>query len=449
MRLTRLAVIALALSQGAYLLAWSPTERVDRKPSGYAALHPAIAVGPDGVPRAVWEERLLQQALDKVMYARREGDTWTIPLNVSRDSGDIRFPALAMDGLGRAVVVWSEEGRARIKYVRQMDDTWSLPKLCFPYTGITPRLVSDGRGRLHLLYEDLASHGGIWYSYFLPVPDSWTTPTRVALGTGEVGWSSLAVDRFDHLHAVWMDWGTNGLDYALNDGTGWAAPTPLPDPAPDAQSCEPAVAADSSGRPFVFWQERWSGYWLYHSRQDDTAWTTPVKFCDVQGDLPSACGGPLGEVHVLWNTVGLLHAAVSDSGWSAIETLDAASSFESAVTQSGGDLHAIWRRGGSLFYSRQALSGVRDDHAGLRAGGDWLRTLVGTSHLAVHLDEPETADLLVLNAAGARVSHVNLGLLAAGTHIVRLPTSDTAAGVYFCRVRAGCKVLTTKMARTR
>lgn len=453
MRISTLTVIGIALLQAGNLLAWTTPERVDRKPPGYAAYYPCIAVGRDGLPQVAWSEVLVQHAIDKVMYARRDGDTWTAQMNVSRDSGDIRFPAIALDSAGGAVVVWSQEGTTTIRYVRQMDDSWSLPKLCFPNKGITPRLVSDSRGQVHLLFEELTGHGGIWYSYYVPEADTWATPIAVATSTSPLGWSSLAVDRLDHLHAVWGDWGTYGVDYSTFDGIHWSVPEAVPDPYSDRQSCDPCVAVDTAGRPYVFWQERAGGYWLYWSYLKDSSWRVPSRFYSAEGGNPSAAGDSAGRVHVIWNcwdNNGLLHTGWTDTCWTVPETVEAGSCFESGLAVAGSSLHAIWRRGGSLFYGRQAVPGMeeRGQRDG-RAGGDWLRAAAGASTLLLHLDEPETVDLMVYDATGTEVFRARPQFLVAGTHAVSVVAADLASGVYFCRLRAGTRVLSAKMMQTR
>jgi len=450
-RLTSLAVFASALLQAGYLFAWTPPQRVDRRPEGYVASSPALTVESSGVVHAAWAETPASRYQDKIVYARRDRDTWTIPLNISRDSGDFRSPAIALDSFGRATIVWSQEGTAIIRYVRQMNDTWSLPKLCFPYTGITPRLVSDGRGRLHLLYEDLASHGGIWYSYFLPVPDSWTTPTRVALGTGELGWSSLAVDRFDHLHAVWMDWGTNGLDYAFNDGMGWSQPVRLPDPAPGDYSCEPRVTVDTAARPHVVWQERSGGYRLYYSTMFSDTWTTPRQLYSGNAGGPAICTDSAGRLHIVWGWGdGLQHIESVDTGWSSPEYITQVSS-KGEVVADRRLVHALWRDSHfNIFYSNNGTPGVGETmKAGLLFVSFRAVTSTGRLMASFSLSVAGRVVLSVYDAAGRSALERDWGALSAGTHSIPLNLDSVPAGLYFGLLRAGNASQVAKFTKVR
>ena len=90
MKLRKLTVAACVLAgAGQILLAWSPPERVDRRPANFRAGAPTLAVSANSVVHFAWYEAPDSNPyLQKVMYAFRTCDTWSIPLNISRDSGD-------------------------------------------------------------------------------------------------------------------------------------------------------------------------------------------------------------------------------------------------------------------------------------------------------------------------------------------------------------------------
>jgi len=438
-RLTTLVVFASALLQAGHLFAWTPPQRVDRRPEGYVVYLHDIAVGRDGTPNAVWSECKAGTYYEKTMFARRTDDSWTTPLNVSRDSGDIRTPAIVLDGNGDPSVVWSEASYGRMRYVRRLGDTWSLPKLCFANSGQTPRLASDSRGRVHLLFEDMASQGGIWYSYYIADADSWMTPARVALGTWWLGWSDLAVDRNDHLHAVWMDYGTNGLDYACNDGTGWSAQAPLPDPAPNDQSCEPRIAVDTAARPHVVWQERSGGYWLYYSCRDADSWTSPARLSPQNTGPPVTCTDNLSRIYVVYGWYDGLRCVVrTDTGWSTPEQVSDTVSLEE-IAADGRLVHVVWREQWRIYYSNNGVPGVSGANAGLRLRSLGLRvTTAGHGCLvSFSLGAECRVTLSILDVAGRRFVERDLGKLGVGTHSVPLSLDSVPAGLYFGLLRAG------------
>ncbi len=444
----RSGLLALCLAAGAgRAQAWTTPERVDRRPEHYVIYLSDIAVAHNGTPHVVWSECPSGTYYEKVMYARKLQDTWTVPLNISRDSGDLRTPAIALDVSGSPMVVWSQEGAAIIRYVRQVDDTWSLPKQCFPNNGITPRLVSDSRGRVHLVFEDLASPGGIWYSYYVASADSWATPVRVALGTSELGWSSLAVDRNDHLHAAWMNYGTNGIDYAYYDGTGWSAPTPLPDPAPSDQSCEPRIAVDTAARPLVVWQERSGGYWLYYSCRDADSWTSPTRLSPLNAGPPSICTDSFSRVYVVWGWYQGLRCVVrTDTGWTAPEQISDTTAMQE-IASDGQLVHIAWRDAyWNLCYCNSGAPGVAESRLELLhpSLGIHVSTTGQRCRATFFLDAASRVSLSVLDAAGRRIYENDLGELRAGSHSVLLSLDSVPTGLYFGRLYTGNVTLVTK-----
>jgi hypothetical protein len=440
----RLATAATCLMAAAGLWsavhAWTAPERVDRRPEGYHTFMPALTVTPDDAVHVVWAESPAPGFEEKVMYARKNGDAWTIPANISRDSGDLRTQVIASDTLGRLVVVWSEEGGARIRYVRQLGDTWSLPKLCFPDHGITPRVVADSRGRIHLVFEDLASQGGIWYSYYVADADSWATPSRVALGTAELGWSSLAVDRFDHLHAVWGNWGTYGIDYAHNDGSGWTQPAPLPDPDTSGQSCDPCVAADLAGKPHVVWEERThAGYFTYYSTMDGDSWTTPCRPYDQTGSRPVVATDTFNQVHAVWGrNDGMRHAVRAESGWGDPVVFTDSAIFNKSMVRHGTVLYVAWELADwTIAYSEHRVTGALEDDRPLRVALGPGMFLTPGLLLTYTLRETLPVRVVLVDATGRLTCSRTLGLQGPGTHKCQLAKAPVRPGVYFVQVRAG------------
>jgi hypothetical protein len=443
MRKMRLAV-GLVLAAAA--LAWTPPERVDRKPEDYRTHLRALAVGRDGTIHVVWSETRGSEFLEKIMHSRRQGDTWTIPVNISRDSGDIRVAAIVLDSEGRALVVWSEESYARMRYVRQLGDTWSVPKLCFPNNGIAPRLALDSRGRIHLLFEELGGQDAIWYSQYMPAGDSWATPSLVADDEGSLGRSDLAVDSRDWLRAVWMNWGTYGIDYSHNDGSGWSEPVALPDPAPEGQSCDPRIACDAAGCPHVVWQERWGWCWIYHSTLSSDTWTTPFRVYDTEGGRPAVCCDDAGRVHVIWHwAYGMRYRTLAADSW--LEP--------GVVSPTGGSpqvvavrslLHLVFRDEWRIFYSRHDASGIEEEPQRLEGqGGLSVAVSAHELRLGLLMESPGQVLVQVLDSAG-RVRACRSGIrLDAGYHELTVPIKDLASGAYLCRVTTGSEIRSAKL----
>jgi len=449
MKPRKFVVLIFAAGLAATAAAWTPPERVDRRPDNYVTYGNDIAVGPDGTPHIVWSECPRETYLEMVKYSRRDHDTWTVPINISRDSGDLRQPAVVVDSAGRPLAVWSEVYAARIRYARFLGDSWSLPKLCFSTGGITPRLVIDSRDRTHLLFEKYGRPGVIWYSYYVSEADSWAQPCTVASGPFELGWSDIAADRQGNLHAVWMDYSTFGIGYSSNDGTGWSEPVRLPDPAPgpDDYSCYPRVATDTSCRPHVVWEERSGGYWVYYSALVGDTWSTPFRVYDQRGGIPKICCDEDDRAHVIWSwTYGLRHRSRIAGAWNdpVVVTDDSLAMLQELAT-SPGRLHLSFRGGWSVFYSTQpSAGGVSDEDQPQRVRRFKVAVVAGGLILRFDVQERCNAAVSLWDSAGRLAWSCSLGQLEPGHHEGRVSVRQLPSGIYVCRLEAGGGVSAAK-----
>ncbi|MEO0068204.1 MAG: T9SS type A sorting domain-containing protein [candidate division WOR-3 bacterium] len=435
--------------------AWTPPERVDRKPDNYVTYDNDIAVDRNGTPHIVWSECKRETYYEKVMYARRDGDTWTIPVNVSRDSGDFLVVAIAIDTFGVPIVVWSKEYEARIRYSRLVGDTWSVPKLVFPIYAFTPRLVVDHHNRIHLLCESPGtSEGVIWYSYYISDADSWAEPCTVAFCPSRgLGWSNITVDRYDRLHAVWMDYQTYGLGYSYKDSSGWSEPMRLPDPSGSHQSCDPAVACDLLGRPHVVWEERSGGYWIYYSMFDGDSWSTPFLLYEEGGGRPQIVCDRYNRLHVVWACdYGLRHKIKADTGWIGPIVVTERSGLL-ALTAGTEALHLATRLSGfCLYYLSHNLSEGVEENGLLNNIENSPRLMVPgmtKNGLEVgYIISKETEVLLeVFDVQGRCVWQRRVGKQKSGWYKLRVPAP--CAGLYFVRLIAGPVILTRRCVKVK
>jgi hypothetical protein len=439
------AVIIAALLVAPQLLAWTPPERVDRRPDGYHASVPAVAVDPSGGVHAVWTETPASGFQDKIMYAQKLGDTWSVPVFISRDSGDIRAPRIISDTAGQLIVVWSEEWAARIRYVRQLGDTWSVPKLAFTHNGILPRLVMDSRGQIHMLFEEFTARSGIRYSYYAAEADSWATPQLVASGPGDLGSSDLAVDRWDRLHAVWGDWNTYGLGYSRRDSSGWTAPVALPDPSPSSQSCDPNVAVDTLGLPHVVWEERCSGYYIHCMRFTGDSWTTPLRLYEQNARVPAIEPDDRGRMLVVWGSDdSLRYVFRTDSGWTDPMSITGPSAWPYQMVQGRSRLHLVWRGQWTIGYSEHSSQGACEEEAVLdRPGAVRVTSVRARLRVSLTLAHSGRVGIRILDAGGRTVGETAVAVRQPGIH--EFDVGDSLSnGVYFCQVSAGGKLQTFK-----
>ncbi|MBM3314650.1 hypothetical protein FJY71_02245 [candidate division WOR-3 bacterium] len=421
---------------------------MDRRPDNYVTYDNDIAVGQDGTPHVVWSECPRGTYFQKTMYARRDHDTWTIPINVSRDSGDFRAPAIVADTAGLPLVVWSEQYAARIRYTRPNGDTWLMPKLAFARSGVVPRMVVDIGNRVHMLFGEIGGSGSVWYSFYDSGADSWAVPSLAADDSGDLGWHDLTADRFGRLHAVWMNYRTYGVDYSVYDGDTWSTPEHLPDPAPSGQSCDPRIACDTLGRPHVVWEERYGGYWVYYSWRDGDSWTTPYRLYDQNGGRPKVCCDEADRTHVIWNwTYGVLHRTKVGDTWRdpiAVTTSGAAMLHE--LARSPGRLHLSYRDDWGVFYSTHPTAGGIAE-ATARPGLARLTAATqagGSARLRFEVSEWCDVAVSFWDSAGRLALSCSLGRLGPGRHDAVVPVRQLPSGTYVCRLKAGGRLSAAK-----
>lgn len=435
----RLALVATRLVAVAGLWsavhAWTTPERVDRKPDNYVVYLCDIAASRGGTPHVVWSECPSGTYYEKIMYARKLQDTWSIPINISRDSGDLRMPDIVMDNTGMPLVVWWEEGHGWFRYVRPVGDTWSVPKLAFSQGAAIPRLALDIRGQIHLLFD---GSNGVWHSRYVNEADSWTTPDRVA--AGNLSWQDIATDRSGHLHAVWMDYNTYGLGYSLYDGKRWSEPEPLPDPAPGSyQSCDPRIATDVNRRPHVVWQERAGGYILYYTERSADTWTTPYRLFGPSGGRQSILADSTDRLHVVWDwDYGVRYIMHTASGWTDPVSVTDSNAFVYGFTQSAARFHVVMRQNWGVWYSEHDLDGIGDETPDIGARLPLRACRSGSGYrLEFFLVGSGDARLELADALGRIARVVRLGRLSPGRHQVELSLDSVPSGVYFCRLLTG------------
>jgi hypothetical protein len=367
-------------------LAWTPPQRIDRKPTGYLCSRPNLAFDQSGVAHAVWSETPEEgRYYNKVMYCRRTGDTWTIPVNVSRDSGDIRWSVVLVMADGSLMVAWSEEGAAKLRYVRQLGDTWSVPKLCFAAHGITPALALDSSGCVHLLFEEFTGRGGIWHSRYLAQPDSWTTPGRVDSSDLPLGFSDISAAPDGRLHAVWMSWGTHAVHYSRFEADTWTAPTRLPDLDTAHLSIAPRVAVDTAGTPHVLWEERTFGQWICYSTLAGDTWTSPFLL-DTMGFEPDVFADQRGLVHVVWTwNAGMVYRVREDSAWSEPQRIiEGPLAPLQRLDGKTRKLGLIWRQAWCILYSENGPAAIAETPEPKRAEPLPGPTIVGDVLIWMH-----------------------------------------------------------------
>ncbi len=191
----------------------------------YACVAPEIAVNPlDNAVHCVWHDLGSATTDAEIWHTYFDGETWSVPENVTNDTYDSGWPDIAIDSLGRIHLVWMDYGTYDIFYSCWNGTTWTSPVNISNLSGqsCAPRIAIDRDNNPHVVWEERIDRGGIYYIYFNGV--NWETPTLIDTAiSGEIVTSQpdISIDRFNKAHIVWrrQDNEEDNIYYALYSGS--------------------------------------------------------------------------------------------------------------------------------------------------------------------------------------------------------------------------------------
>ncbi|MBI3977782.1 MAG: hypothetical protein HY331_06315 [Chloroflexi bacterium] len=303
--------------------------------------------------------------------------TFPTPTNLSSNSGDSRFPAMAIDATGQVTLVWADTtaGTPQIlgrrwtagggwgaAVVVASGASLARPAVAVvPSTGAAAVAWLSGSDVFYRLWPQTSgvlgaagqiSNGGVLAS-----------PAVAADGAGAVHvfWIGASGSAADLFHRVDRG-GVLGSVEALSGGT--------------AESDPPAAAADGTGAVHVAWADSGSGNReIFYRSWSGAAWSAPANLSGSAGysALPAlSAGATAGTVVLTWsdNNVGgaiawrIYTRELSGGGWSApVDVSGDTGNLTTSASFVGGDgvRHFVWSRpstfGGSVGY-RNLSSGA-------------------------------------------------------------------------------------------
>lgn len=308
---------------------------------------PAAAVAPDGTvwvayvefaQNAEYERRRFERADpnefsylaappggDQIFLIRYSSDRWTGPIAVSDPGADIYRCAVAVDGAGRAWVVWSENKRNNFDlYARivRPDGSVSAVQRVTASKGsdLDPVATSDSNGRVWIAWQGfgerdaeifVARQEGDVFAEAVPITSSPANEWHPAIAADPRGSVAVAWDSYSK--------GDYDVYFRVADIKGRFGPATLAAGSPRFEA-RPSAVYDKAGRLWLAWEEsaeRWgkdfgayesSGTGLYHSRY------VVVRAFDGSRALQPATGpGPalLGNAHAAQSDVTLPDASLA------------------------------------------------------------------------------------------------------------------------------------------
>lgn len=338
---------------GSVFAQWGPARIIKEARDTIITISPyyymrAISTDPFGRVHLVW----MQEPIDTsggfysvTCYQRSTdwGSTWEAPIRLSQPNEGGDYPSVAADGLGNVHVVWTallRTGEYWAIYRRSTDggQTWE-PETMLVYNSksfpITPQLVADGKGTVHLV------------------------------------WS----------HPVWPAYTEVGYKRSSDGGVTWSSDTLLTNSP--LMNCPVPIALDSQGNPHICWEEYGFPYpgrlWYKNSTDGGLTWNPSVLIADSDTTLPGAPNiavDGLGRVYVFFTAYWgskpdstwerqIIYRVSKDTGWTfgprtPLTVYPASPGPASVIADFNGGVHAVWGDGpGSLlFYNGSTDGGV-------------------------------------------------------------------------------------------
>ena len=274
------------------------------------------------------------------VYSTDNGETWLEPINVSRtDSLSSDEPTLAIDSDNVLHCLWRQAYRVapestwhRYLFYSQFDgDSWSLPYqvTMTPNSGTSlySSLIVDSYDRLHAVWDEQLAPFGSDYDIFYSCYNgtTWSGPYNISDDNYDSAFPCLAIDSGDTLHLVWRKRVSgHPIMYSKYNGINWSTHSVIATTPNASWSGAPIIIVNSISRPQVIWSNDATGNAeLYYIQYIDTAWTLPYNLSNSDHNSvgPNISIDTSGNLHIVWmedidlNRYDIYYRTHSNGSW--------------------------------------------------------------------------------------------------------------------------------------
>ena len=307
-------------------------------PNGQDAANPQVAMDNNGNAIIVWHQN--SGTGNQIYKSEYRNGSWSHPAylsdNISPDGSDARYPRVAMDNNGNAIIVWDQldGSNSQIFKSEYRNGSWSHPtdlsNNISPdgQNAYNPKVVMDGNGNSIIVWEQ---QDGINFQIFKSEyrNGSWIHPAQltdnISLNGQTANSPQVAMDNYGNAIIVWYQ--NDGANYQIFKSeyrnSGWIHPANLSDNiSPDGKfAYNPQVAMDDNDNAIIVWmQESGTGDHIFKSEYRNGAWIHPVGLSDnisldgqtayfpVQISMDNA-----GNAIIVWNQSDGIHKQIFKS----------------------------------------------------------------------------------------------------------------------------------------
>lgn len=270
---------------------------------------PAAVLGPDGEVHLVFAKEFFNQW--NVFYTRYEHGQWSLPILVSKTSGNSTLPDLTVDDAGVLHAVWADEktglnsGRKEVAiYHGWLANTW-LSREIPNARGSAPVITFDPQRKvLHVAWQSRGVGDGPWEVFHLQgITYEWSLPENISMSPDSESMNvSMVSDPMGITHVLWQEHTDRGVEirYAYGGLGNWSPPEPVSNP--DADAFKPAAQVTQQNQLSAVWQE---GTVIAYRRKagESNSWrpsSALVANAQGVGDVALA-GDPAGNLHMAWS----------------------------------------------------------------------------------------------------------------------------------------------------
>jgi len=291
---------------------WTPAKRLTWNLAWSGV--PNLAIDSSNTIHVVWEDDISGNR--EIYYTRStdEGITWSAAQRLTWNSGECRFPAIAIDGSDTIHVVWEDDtpGNHDIYYTRSADKglTWSAAQRLTWNSGgsYNANLAIDGSGTIHVVWDDdTPGNFEIYYRRSSDGGATWSAAKRLTWNSGESRFPAIAIDGSGTIHIVWDDNtpGSAEIYYkgSTDGGSTWSPAKRLT--WTSGGSYDAVLAIESSNTIHVVWFDFTPGnVELYYKRSSDggATWSAASRLTSNSGGsyCPAIARDGSDAIHVVW-----------------------------------------------------------------------------------------------------------------------------------------------------
>jgi len=228
-------------------------------------------------------------------------------VNLSKTSGDSKWPAIGANSAGEVMVVWTEWSTGMIYYRILRNGNWTATK----NAGIANRqawsnqMAVDSGGRFHLTWADgFGSHGrDIFYSYW--TGSNWATSEMVHYSPYNSAWNKMDIDKDNTIHVVWYHsnvpkdepYSSDVVTKSKKFLAGW--PSNYQDISRNrkTESIHPAIGV-YKGNVYSVWMEDEAPRYYYFCEKVGGKWKSPIEL-RKNGYYPDMVTDDSGNIHTV------------------------------------------------------------------------------------------------------------------------------------------------------